>query len=86
MFLQHAIAPTLHSPPLRYVHASEIKTFGSVPARQKMLSTGQIGRTWAANYTTTSRLPLHPPLGPPNTDYDPSSLTASSLLLLLSSP
>ncbi|RPD60099.1 Metallo-dependent phosphatase [Lentinus tigrinus ALCF2SS1-7] len=57
----------------RYVHASEIKTFGSVAARQKMLATGRIGRTWATNYTTASRLPLHPSLGPPNTDYDPSS-------------
>ena len=42
-------------------------------ARQKMLSTGRIGRTWAANYTTASRLPLHPILGPPNTDYDPAA-------------
>ncbi|KAI0783648.1 Metallo-dependent phosphatase [Abortiporus biennis] len=49
---------------------SEIKTFGSVAARQKMLSSGRIGRSWAHNYTTTSRLPLHPSLGPPNTDYD----------------
>ncbi|KAI0331904.1 hypothetical protein GY45DRAFT_1321712 [Cubamyces sp. BRFM 1775] len=57
----------------RYVPATEIKTFGSVAARQKMLSTGRIGRSWAANYTTTSRLPLHPSLGPPNTDYDPST-------------
>lgn len=55
----------------RYVHPSEIKTFGSVAARQKMLSTGRIGRSWAGNYTTTSRLPLHPSLGPPNTDFDP---------------
>ena len=43
-----------------------------------MLSTGRIGRAWAANYTTASRLPLHPSLGPPNTDYKPS-VTASSL-------
>ncbi|KAI0635943.1 Metallo-dependent phosphatase [Trametes polyzona] len=57
----------------RYVPATEIKTFGSVAARQKMLSTGRIGRSWAANYTTTSRLPLHPSLGPPNTDYDPET-------------
>ncbi|KAI0359849.1 Metallo-dependent phosphatase [Trametes cingulata] len=57
----------------RYVPATEIKTFGSVAARQKMLSTGRIGRSWAANYTTTSRLPLHPSLGPPNTDYDPTT-------------
>jgi len=56
----------------RYVRPSEIQTFGSVAARQKMLSTGRIGRSWAANYTTTSRLPLHPSLGPPNTDYDPT--------------
>lgn len=37
-----------------------------------MLSTGRIGKSWAANYTVTSRLPLHPSLGPPNTDYIPS--------------
>ncbi|KAH6913354.1 Metallo-dependent phosphatase-like protein, partial [Coprinopsis sp. MPI-PUGE-AT-0042] len=55
----------------RYVYPSEIKTFGSVEARQRMLSTGRIGRSWAANYTTTSRLPLHPALGPPNTPYPP---------------
>ncbi len=54
----------------RYVRTSEINTFGSVAARQKMLSTGRIGRSWRQNYTTTSRLPLHPSLGPPNTDFD----------------
>ncbi|OCH93056.1 Metallo-dependent phosphatase [Obba rivulosa] len=64
----------------RYVYPSEIATFGSVAARQKMLSSGRIGRSWAANYTVTSRLPLHPSLGPPNTDYDPSSPSASSPL------
>ena len=37
-----------------------------------MLSSGRIGRSWAANYTTTSRLPLHPSLGPPNTPYPPA--------------
>lgn len=57
----------------RYVYPSEIATFGSVAARQKMLTRGRIGKSWAANYTTTSRLPLHPALGPPNTDYDPSA-------------
>lgn len=36
-----------------------------------MLSTGRIGRSWANNYTTASRLPLHPYLGPPNTPYPP---------------
>lgn len=55
----------------RYVYPTEIKTFGSVEARQKMLSTGRIGRSWAANYTTASRLPLHPALGAPNTPYPP---------------
>ncbi|KAI0833487.1 Metallo-dependent phosphatase [Trametes gibbosa] len=66
----------------RYVPVTEIKTFGSVAARQKMLSTGSIGRSWAENYTTTSRLPLHPSLGPPNTDYDPATedyVSASAL-------
>ena len=38
-----------------------------------MISTGRIGRTWANNYTTTSRLPLHPSMGPPNTPYPPTS-------------
>jgi len=36
-----------------------------------MISVGSIGRAWAHNYTTASRLPLHPSLGPPNTDYPP---------------
>ncbi|KAH8994987.1 Metallo-dependent phosphatase-like protein [Lactarius akahatsu] len=61
----------------RYVHASEIKTFGGVAARQDMLSTGRIGRAWAANYTTTSRLPLHPSLGDPNDDFPPSADSAA---------
>ncbi|THH09178.1 hypothetical protein EW146_g8759 [Bondarzewia mesenterica] len=55
----------------RYVPQTEIKTFGSVASRQKMLSTGRIGRAWATNYSTTSRLPLHPSLGLPNDDYPP---------------
>jgi hypothetical protein len=38
-----------------------------------MLSTGRIGRSWASNYTSASRLPLHPSLGPPNTPYPPVS-------------
>lgn len=59
--------------PNRYVYDSEIATFGSVAARQAALSaTGWLGRAWAQNYTTTTRLPLHPALGPPNTDYPPS--------------
>jgi hypothetical protein len=58
--------------PPRYVYPSEIETFGSVEARGEMITTGRIGKSWAANYTTTSRLPLHPSLGPPNTDYQPS--------------
>jgi hypothetical protein len=36
-----------------------------------MVSTGRIGRAWAANYTTASRLPLHPVLGAPNEDFPP---------------
>jgi len=56
----------------RYVYPTEIKTFGSVAARQRMLSTGPIGRSWASNYTTATRLPLHPHLGPPNTPYPPA--------------
>ncbi|KXN84765.1 hypothetical protein AN958_12192 [Leucoagaricus sp. SymC.cos] len=53
----------------RYVYPSEIKTFGSIAARQEVLSTGFIGRSWAHNYTATSRLPLHPHIGPPNTPF-----------------
>ncbi|KAF8972208.1 Metallo-dependent phosphatase-like protein [Flammula alnicola] len=53
----------------RYVYPSELKTFGTIAARQRMLTTGRIGRSWAKNYTTASRLPLHPSLGPPNTPY-----------------
>lgn len=55
----------------RYVYPTEIKTFGTIADRQKMLSSGIIGRSWAANYTTASRLPLHPSLGPPNTQFPP---------------
>lgn len=69
----------------RYVHQSEIKTFGGVAARQAMLSTGHIGRAWAANYTTTSRLPLHPFFGDPNDDFPPpAGSTASRLPMPLS--
>ncbi|KAF8150019.1 Metallo-dependent phosphatase-like protein [Crassisporium funariophilum] len=60
----------------KYVYPTEIETFGGVAARQKMISTGIIGTTWAANYTTASRLPLHPSLGPPNTPYPPATLAA----------
>ncbi|KIK62431.1 hypothetical protein GYMLUDRAFT_198140 [Collybiopsis luxurians FD-317 M1] len=55
----------------RYVYPSEIKTFGTIEARQRILSSGRIGRSWANNYTVTTRLPLHPYLGPPNTPYPP---------------
>lgn len=37
-----------------------------------MIATGKIGRAWAQNYSTASRLPLHPSLGPSNTDYPPT--------------
>ncbi|KAF5392212.1 hypothetical protein D9757_001430 [Collybiopsis confluens] len=55
----------------RYVYESEIKTFGTIEARQRMISNGRIGRSWAKNYTVTTRLPLHSYLGPPNTPYPP---------------
>ncbi|KAF9036262.1 Metallo-dependent phosphatase-like protein [Panaeolus papilionaceus] len=58
----------------RFVYPSELKTFGTIAARQRILSTGRIGRTWANNYTTASRLPLHPSLGHPNAPYPPSGL------------
>lgn len=42
-----------------------------------MLTTGRIGRAWAQNYTTAGRLPLHPSIGPPNTDYAPPTSGAT---------
>lgn len=48
-----------------------------------MLSVGRIGRAWAANYTSTSRLPLHPLLGAPNDDFPPP---AGSMASRLSTP
>ncbi|KAH9994785.1 hypothetical protein BJV77DRAFT_993083 [Russula vinacea] len=67
----------------QYVYESEIKTFGGIAARQAMVSTGRIGRAWAANYTTASRLPLHPVLGAPNEDFPPH---AGSLQLRVQPP
>ncbi|KAF8126896.1 Metallo-dependent phosphatase [Boletus edulis] len=55
----------------RYVYPSEIETFGSISARQKAVTIGWLGSTWASNYTSAARLPLHSLLGPPNTDYPP---------------
>ncbi|KAF9036144.1 Metallo-dependent phosphatase-like protein [Panaeolus papilionaceus] len=57
----------------RYVYPSELKTFRTISARQRLISTGFIGRAWAANYTVTSRLPLHPSIGDINEPYEPSS-------------
>ncbi|KAG8931031.1 hypothetical protein FRC02_003305 [Tulasnella sp. 418] len=56
----------------RYVPQSEIKTFGSPTDRQKMITTGWIGQAWRANYSITTRLPLHPRVGEINTDFDAS--------------
>ncbi|KAH9003019.1 hypothetical protein EDB86DRAFT_2826827 [Lactarius hatsudake] len=49
---------TLYSPQCnsRYVHESVIETFGGVAARQTILSTGRIGRAWAANYTIVDHI------------------------------
>ncbi|KAG8744551.1 hypothetical protein FRC12_014775 [Ceratobasidium sp. 428] len=55
----------------RDVSQSEIETFGSISERQMILSSGWIGRSWRANYTVATRLPLLQYFGPPNTDYDP---------------
>lgn len=41
-----------------------------------MLRAGRIGRAWASNYTTASRVPLHGALGLPNDDYPPSAGSA----------
>ncbi|KAJ3510486.1 hypothetical protein NLJ89_g4643 [Agrocybe chaxingu] len=61
----------------RYVYPSELKTFGTIAARQRMLSSGRIGRSWAHNYTTASRLPLHPSGGPPNSPYPPTAYSVA---------
>ncbi|KAG9015363.1 hypothetical protein FRB95_010862 [Tulasnella sp. JGI-2019a] len=61
----------------RFVPPAEISTFGGIEARQKLLSTGWIGAAWRANYSVTTRLPLHPSLGAINIDYDET--TAASL-------
>lgn len=61
----------------RYVYPSELKTFGTIAARQRMITTGRIGRAWAQNYTTASRLPLHPSIGPPNTPYPRKQLSVN---------
>lgn len=67
----------------RYVYPSEIKTFGGVKERQDMLgSKGTIGKSWSGNYTTASRLPLHPSIGDPNTPYlgdDKSALSHAAV-------
>ena len=62
----------------RYVYPSELGTFSSISARQRMITTGSIGRSWANNYTTAARLPLHPSIGPPNTPYPPHDLSLHS--------
>jgi len=51
----------------------DIRTFGSAAKRQEVISTGFIGRAWRNNYTVAARVPLHPSLGPVNTDYAPPS-------------
>ena len=43
-----------------------------------MLTSGRIGRAWATNYTTASRLPLLSSFGAPNADYLPSAVNVSS--------
>lgn len=58
----------------RYVYPSELKTFNTISARQRMLTTGSIGRSWVNNYTTAARLPLHPSVGSPNTPYPPADV------------
>lgn len=45
-----------------------------------MIATGRIGKAWAQNYSTTSRLPLHPSLGPSNTDFPPAEGANSAIL------
>jgi hypothetical protein len=59
-------------------------TFGTplrkgISKRVEMLKKkGQIGQSWANDYISASRLPLHPSLGPPNTPYP---LTPRQVLL-----
>jgi hypothetical protein len=63
----------------RYVYPSELTTFGSISARQRMITTGSIGRSWANNYTTAARLSLHcPSIGSANTPYPPYGLDLHS--------
>ncbi|KAH7097331.1 Metallo-dependent phosphatase [Auriculariales sp. MPI-PUGE-AT-0066] len=56
----------------RYVTRPDIETFGTIQERQKVISTGYIGRAWRDNYTVAARVPMHPQLGEVNEDYDPS--------------
>jgi len=72
-FCDHEAYLPIRTGDWRYVYPTEIRTFGSIAARQKMITTGRIGRSWARNYTTAGRLPLHPSLGAPNTPWPPAS-------------
>lgn len=38
------------------------------------MTKGFIGKAWRANYSITTRLPLHPSLGAVNLDYDESTV------------
>ncbi|EJD39102.1 Metallo-dependent phosphatase [Auricularia subglabra TFB-10046 SS5] len=64
----------------RYVSQAEIQTFGGVAERQAMLAKGWVGRAWRDNYTVAARVPLHPSLGPVNTDYTPAAPAFSTSL------
>lgn len=44
-----------------------------------MLQKGRIGKAWQQNYSITSRVPLHPSMGPTDLDYDPSTESTSPL-------
>ncbi|KZT40017.1 Metallo-dependent phosphatase [Sistotremastrum suecicum HHB10207 ss-3] len=64
----------------RYVYPDDLASFGSIAKRQHAMSRfGWLGRAWAQNYSITTRLPLHPSLGPHDTDFEESSSTSGAL-------
>ncbi|KZV88888.1 Metallo-dependent phosphatase [Exidia glandulosa HHB12029] len=68
----------------RYATDEEKATFGNDTFRFEVLDHDWIGQTWRKNYSITTRLPLHPSLGPVDTDFHPgwkksSNLTTSAL-------
>lgn len=63
----------------RYATEEEKATFGNDTYRYEVLDHDWIGQTWRANYSITTRLPLHPSIGPVNTDFHPGWRQSSNL-------